>query len=552
MTMQYEPRYVQQHYRHGGRGNTGSHNPFHNNHGDPIQGDWAVDLGSGGNGTTAVSIGAGEYAAKFSFDVDSPVTAANCPTDFVVYNTSAASSTAVTSTGTITIGTATGTTNEPTANDTITTVGTGGSVTYQFETTVGNCSAADRCVRIITSNATIASNLNSAIAGSCFNTCPGGNGHNDPNFTAAVDGFNNRQLDLTASTAGVAGNLTTFTRTSTTREATAGMNTGANSQASIVAVDNLYAGTCTGGPALRWAYNLGTTHEVETSTVLSLDGVQVAFVQSSTTAGDAILSILKPSTGEGASYTGVTTDAVNPGTTVTTGANYVTCKSGAGSCLLNLTFSGTGTHPDSNSAPFYDYQNDVLYVGDDVGAVHKFINVFKGAPSEQTTGGWPATTDTTSGRVLTAPIYDGVTGLVVVADARTSNFSTHGGRVYSISSTGTVVASAQLADTPGFQDAPVVDGLAAKIYAFATLDTGGTNTGIFQLPINFAAAATGVEATAGTGNTTRTLFAGDFDQAYYDSEIVAVNQAPTGHLLCLWSYQFYSRSCIKSPFPRTR
>ncbi len=280
MQLQYQPRYVQQHYRHGGRGNTGWHNPFRNNHGDPMEGDWAVDLGSGSNGTTAVSIGAGEYAAKYSFDVDSPVTAANCPTDFVVYNTSAAGSTAAAATGTITIGTATGTTNEPTAGDTVTTVGAGGSVTYQFETTLGSCSAADRCVQIITSNATIASKLNSAIAGTCFNTCPGGNGHNDPNFTAVVDGANNRVVDLTAATTGVAGDLTTFTRTSTTREATAGMTNGANSQASLVALDDLYVGTCSSVPSLRWAYNFGTTTSVETSTVLSIDGTQLAFVQS--------------------------------------------------------------------------------------------------------------------------------------------------------------------------------------------------------------------------------------------------------------------------------
>ncbi len=172
----------------------------------------------------------------------------------------------------------------------------------------------------------------------------------------------------------------------------------------------------------------------------------------------------------------------------------------------------------------------MLYVGDDVGTVHKFLNVFKGTPSEQTTGGWPVITDTTTAHVLTAPIYDGVSGLVIVADARLSNFSSHGGRVYSISSTGTVVASAQLADTPGFQDAPVVDGAAGMIYSFATLDIGGTNTGVFQLPINFTGTTTAVEATVGTGNAGRTLFAGDFDQAYYDSETAGSGQTPTGHL----------------------
>ena len=64
---------------------------------------------------------------------------------------------------------------------------------------------------------------------------------------------------------------------------------GSATQASIVAFDNLYSG-CTGTvPTTYWAYNTGGT--VLTSTALSLDGSQLAFVQSS--AGHAQLVLLK-------------------------------------------------------------------------------------------------------------------------------------------------------------------------------------------------------------------------------------------------------------------
>jgi hypothetical protein len=64
---------------------------------------------------------------------------------------------------------------------------------------------------------------------------------------------------------------------------------GSATQASIVAIDNLYSGCSGTVPATYWAYNTGDT--ALTSTTLSLDGSQLAFVQSS--AGHAQLVLLK-------------------------------------------------------------------------------------------------------------------------------------------------------------------------------------------------------------------------------------------------------------------
>jgi hypothetical protein len=64
---------------------------------------------------------------------------------------------------------------------------------------------------------------------------------------------------------------------------------GSATQASIVAFDNLYSGCSGTVPATYWAYNTGDT--ALTSTTLSLDGSQLAFVQSS--AGHAQLVLLK-------------------------------------------------------------------------------------------------------------------------------------------------------------------------------------------------------------------------------------------------------------------
>ena len=69
---------------------------------------------------------------------------------------------------------------------------------------------------------------------------------------------------------------------------------GGSGAATIIAYDNLYAGTGTGtctttNPTVYWAYNTATGYSVTTSPVISLDGKQVAFIESNGTAASLVL-----------------------------------------------------------------------------------------------------------------------------------------------------------------------------------------------------------------------------------------------------------------------
>jgi hypothetical protein len=135
---------------------------------------------------------------------------------------------------------------------------------------------------------------------------------------------------------------------------------------------------------------------------------------------------------------------------------------------------------DTNSAPFVDYKNDVIYVGDDLGVLHKFQNVFlSGTPAPVVGGGWPATVHAAS--KLTSPVFDSASTLVFVGDSA--------GLLSSVTTTGTqgtVVSSASV-----------------------TAGAAGTVTAV------------------GGRSTTLPLFAGAFDNIYFSSGNAA---SPTGHL----------------------
>ena len=182
---------------------------------------------------------------------------------------------------------------------------------------------------------------------------------------------------------------------------------GSGTQATVVAYDNLYSGTCptTGGhtvPQVYWSYNTGTGATVGTSVVLSTYGNPVAFVQS--LGGVASLVLLRYAAGQGTSAAApvspgnIYTCAVSTGACTTQANSYAACQKAAGSCELVLQFSKDGaaaTSPnDTNSSPYYDYSpgSDTIWVGDNSGYIHKFTGVFDGAPLEAVgsgAGGWP-------------------------------------------------------------------------------------------------------------------------------------------------------------------
>lgn len=271
---------------------------------------------------------------------------------------------------------------------------------------------------------------------------------------------------------------------------------GSSSQASIVTYTNLYSGCSDGGlfpvPAVYWAYN--TTGTVNTSPVLSLDGTQIAFTQ--TNAGSSSLVLLRWSAFNGVNIQAPLTPTSQPA------SSYFGCAS---PCMTQLTLGAN----DSNSSVFYDYDDDVAYVGDDSGILHKFSPVLNATPAEVVTGGWPAHVGSVA---LTSPAFDGGSGNVFVADAS--------GFLYSVSSTGTVTKSSQLGFALGIPDGPILDITAGQVYVFVP-DDGVGFAAVYQLPINFTAGATASESRVGSSTTVSTgttpIYDGAFDNAYLTS-----------------------------------
>jgi hypothetical protein len=351
--------------------------------------------------------------------------------------------------------------------------------------------------------------------------------------------------------------------------------TGSTTQASIVAYDNLYKTTCTGQtPSVYWAYNTGG--KAQTSVVLSLDGKQVAFVQTPSS-GNAQLVLLKwAAKPAGRNLTSGTTNIASGSTTFTTTSGLTSMDVGAGisgtgipagdtiatvtsatagtlttaanangtsgetlaitadaggpdtlttqasaaayntctaPCMYTMSFSGT-TRNDTTSAPYYDYGSDTLFVGDASGGLHRFNPVFNGAPAEVGTP-WASPSTT----ALTGPVYDSTSGNVFVGDAS--------GFVYAVASSGAVTKSVQVAVSPGIVDAPIVDSVNGQLWVVVSKDLGATVgtsscgtgtacTGVIQLPTNFTTTTTFTEDVMGVTGTS-TIYDGAFDNIYLSS-----------------------------------
>ena len=171
--------------------------------------------------------------------------------------------------------------------------------------------------------------------------------------------------------------------------ATAGTTGG---QANLVAFNNLYSGTggaCGAGPTVLFAYNITTQTggRITLNPIISEDGTKIAFVESTSTGGNAILHVLTWTAGQGSIASAA----------VPTADNTVAFSVGAN---------------DSTSSPWVDYFNDVAYVGSDDGFLHKIKDVFHGNPAEEFDLSWPVLLLGT-GR-FTTPVLDSVRNLILV------------------------------------------------------------------------------------------------------------------------------------------
>jgi hypothetical protein len=285
--------------------------------------------------------------------------------------------------------------------------------------------------------------------------------------------------------------------------------TGSGTQASVVAFDNLYAGCSGTVPSVYWAYNTGG--QILTSPVLSLDGSQVAFVQ--TSGGLAGLVLLK--------WKGSVTETVSsPGVpTLVSAALYLTCVA---PCMTEVFLhDGLGVAvDDTTSSAYYDYANDIAWVGGARGWLHKITGAFKGIPTEVHTGGFPVQVSPPSTNPLSNPVYDQVSKNVFVGDM--------GGFLYRVASaTGTTTKSAQLDHGTGLVEGLMLDVTSGLIYAFASSDGTAACTGgvacaaVYKLTTTFASGAAGTKATVGNsvvlGSTPNPAYRGAFDSTYLKS-----------------------------------
>jgi hypothetical protein len=286
---------------------------------------------------------------------------------------------------------------------------------------------------------------------------------------------------------------------------------GTTSQASIVAYNNLYSGCGGGVPSVLWSYNTSidaSTDQILTSPVLSLDGTQVAFVQTTgSPAGQAGIVLLRWAAGP-------TQTVAAPGTPTNVGAaaNYPGCTA---PCLTEVFLQdGALAANDSTSSIFYDYSSDTAWVGTALGYLHKFSPFFKGVPTEV------ASAQIAANLPLLNPVYDSESNQVFVMDET--------GVLNRINPT-TLAAtkSAQLVSGSIPAQGPIVDSSNGLIYVFSSGDTsttcaGGPCSAVYQFTPGFAAGTSGTEVQVGTGTSLTSLvnnplFIGGFDSAYYNS-----------------------------------
>lgn len=514
--------------RRRGHGNGGGgYNPNDSGSGSVLR-DWSNVLGGGTDGLGGSGL-PGVYPAKYTFDITA---APSCANDFVAYSTNAAGAQ---SSGALETRVSTFT-DRPGGGDTIT-IGVAGT---------------PRSVRL-TARGTPATNQefargpNTGNAASRASTAA-------TNLAAAVNLWS-AQTGITATAN--AGNVT-FSRTTGGNSATipitdvlgnytvgaAADGTGAPGQPTIVAFNQLYQGVdaCNGtwnangavkAPNVMWSYNTGDGYITETSPVLSYydDGKQVAFLQRS---GDSLeLVLLKWQAGQGVPGAPVAPTAV-------TAAAYQAARSGTSTAMHKITLNGTSNTGSviTYSAPYVDYANDTLWVGDGNGRLHKFTGVFQGTPTEVTTGGFPAQViaGANNGIKLSPPVE--VEGQVYVGSQ--SGGAGIGGKLHRVNAaTGAVVDSVKLANdnTTGIR-APIIATFAptasgGSLFAFlfndGTAGDGSTCTiaadnndacrVVARFTPGFAADANPTQrAYVGRGNNAiSTLYNGAFDDAYFTS-----------------------------------
>src|ERR1700733_8808231 len=279
-------------------------------------------------------------------------------------------------------------------------------------------------------------------------------------------------------------------------------------------------------PTVKWAYNTSTNPSgtITTSPTLSLDGTQVAFVEStgSNSSGQSIFHVLKWADASG-------TASVGAPTKPTAVSSTVGCTA---PCMVSITYNGS--FGDTYSASFYDFNTDTAYVGDDSGTLWAITGVFFGTPTVSSTApfGGGLQVSGTAGQI-TAPVFDYSSGNIFIGG--------QDGMLYAVSSTNPTPTITSIPVGNGgaagyLAAAPIVDGFDGTVLEYAADNAAGigaataaTKAVVVQAdtttPLGNPQVAIIGEGNLGTTGTL-TLAAGMFDNNYNNYSGTGAN---TGH-----------------------
>ena len=280
-----------------------------------------------------------------------------------------------------------------------------------------------------------------------------------------------------------------------------------NSSPSIIGLNNLYVGACSPAPSYAFSYFVGTG-TVQTSPSISVNGAEVAFVES--ISGGSQFHVVTIGTSGTNTQTG-TFSPVAPCTVIANGTTTTPCSSNN---AVDAYVTLNGGVMVTRSSAFIDYGDDIAYVGDDTGKLHKFTPVFNGTPTEVTTG-WPVTI--AAGVTLSGPTYDGVSGNIFIGGSD--------GNLYCITSAGASCGLAAVGSGGtggGIIDAPIVDSTNQTVFTQANNFTSG-NVVVSQLTTSMSGQVTANIGVAPSSMAYTDQYDGDFDNAYYTSTPGAVS-----------------------------
>jgi hypothetical protein len=314
-------------------------------------------------------------------------------------------------------------------------------------------------------------------------------------------------------------------------------------QANMVALNQLYSGSgtrlCAGraGPSVYWAYN-ATNHSgtVTTSPVLSEDGSEVIYVESTSSA--SYLHVLVWHSADGG-----TVSASKAPTNSTSAVS--SCPSGA-SCLVT---TALGTHAITRSAPFYDYAHDVVYVGDDNGTLYEVTPVLgSGTPAV-------STLTVSSGNRLTGPVLDYSSGDIFVGSSNGNPYAVKSG-TFALETHSSLQVGESGCTNAGLIDSPLVDSTNGMVFATSMVGADGTHNVVVQAATTGANSPGGATwsaaavANVGEGdsgcNSSATFYAHSpiFDNTYYTTPagghllVGGTDNNTTHDYPALWSVTF--------------